>query len=85
MKLFQILILSCALLLTPLAYAAVNINTADAQTIASELNGVGMKKAEAIVEYRKKHGPFKSLEDLLEVKGIGAATLENNKENIKFK
>jgi competence protein ComEA len=85
MKLFQILALSCALLITPMAFAAVNVNTADAQTIASELNGVGMKKAESIVEYRKKHGPFKSIEDLLEVKGIGAATLEKNKENIKFK
>lgn len=85
MKFLQIVALSCALFLTSSAFASVNINTADAQTIASELNGVGIKKAETIVEYRKKYGPFKSLDDLMNVKGIGAATLEKNKENIKFK
>jgi len=60
----------------------VNINTADAETISNELQGVGMTKAQAIVEYRENHGPFKSHDDLTLVKGIGARTLEINRENI---
>ena len=62
----------------------VNINTADAETISAELQGVGMSKAQAIVEYRKNHGPFKSFEDLTLVKGIGARTVEINRANIHF-
>jgi competence protein ComEA len=62
--------------------APVNINTADAQTIADALANIGIKKAEAIVEYRKTNGPFKTPEDLLNVKGIGAKTLEKNKADI---
>lgn len=63
----------------------VNINTADAETISAELQGVGMSKAQAIVEYRKNHGPFKSYEDLTLVKGIGARTVEINRAKILFK
>ncbi len=71
----------------PLAALAdpVNINTADAATISAELQGVGMSKAQAIVEYRKTHGPFKSFEDLTLVKGIGARTVEINRANILLK
>jgi len=53
----------------------VDINTADAETISTELKGVGLTKATAIVEYREKHGPFKSPEDLSLVKGIGDRTV----------
>lgn len=60
----------------------VNINTADAQAIADQLNGIGLKKAEAIIEYRKEHGPFKTLEDLKNVKGIGDATVSTNEKLI---
>jgi competence protein ComEA len=60
----------------------VNINTADASTIARELDGVGPSKAQAIVEYRQKNGPFKSPEDLLKVQGIGEKVLEQNRGNI---
>lgn len=60
----------------------VDINTADAETISTALNGVGMAKAEAIVEYRKKYGPFKSADDLSLVKGIGDRTVELNRANI---
>ena len=60
----------------------VDINTADAETISTELNGVGMTKAKAIVEYRKKYGPFKNPEDLSLVKGIGDRTVELNRANI---
>ena len=73
-------------LVSPMAAFAgpVNINTADAATISAELQGVGMSKAQAIVEYRKNHGPFKSFDDLTLVKGIGARTVEINQANILF-
>lgn len=62
----------------------VDVNTADAQTISSELKGVGLAKAKAIVEYRKKHGPFKRPDDLSLVKGIGDRTVELNRANIRI-
>ena len=61
----------------------VNINTADAETLSAELDGVGLSKAKAIVEYREKYGPFKSPDDLSLVKGIGERTVELNRDNIK--
>ena len=72
-------------MLLPLCALAgpVNVNSADAEAIAAELKGVGLAKAKAIVEYRKKHGPFRSAEDLTLVKGIGERTLDLNKDDIK--
>ncbi len=61
----------------------VDINTANAATLSAELDGVGMSKAKAIVEYREKHGPFKNPEDLSLVKGIGDRTVELNRANIR--
>ena len=63
----------------------VNINTADAATISAELKGVGLAKAQAIVEYRKKHGPFRSPDDLSLVKGIGERTVEINRADIRVR
>lgn len=60
----------------------VNINTATATEIQKALVGIGTKKAEAIVQYRDKHGPFTAIEQLMEVQGIGKATLEKNKDRI---
>ncbi len=60
----------------------VNVNTADAEAISESLKGVGLSKAQAIVEYRQKHGPFKSAEDLSLVKGIGDRTVELNRDDI---
>ncbi len=60
----------------------VDVNTADAATISAELQGVGMSKAAAIVEYRETHGPFETPDDLILVKGIGERTVEINRENI---
>lgn len=65
--------------------AQVNINQADSATIAGVLKGVGESKARAIVEYREKHGPFTSLEELSEVKGIGQSTLDANRDKITLK
>lgn len=64
---------------------AVNINTADARTLAKELVGVGPAKAEAIVKYRTDKGPFKSADELKKVEGIGESTYEYNKASIKIK
>lgn len=60
----------------------VNVNTADAETISAELQGVGITKAIAIVEYRQANGPFKTADDLALVKGIGVRTVEINRKNI---
>ncbi len=68
-----------------LLYAAqVNINTADAETLSSELSGIGQSKAEAIVAYREQHGPYRQIEDLTNVKGIGMATIDKNKSRMKL-
>ncbi len=56
--------------------APVNINKADAKTISESIKGIGMKKANAIVRYRTKNGPFKSIDDLRNVKGIGEKTIK---------
>jgi competence protein ComEA len=78
-------ILPVAALLLPLLAAAepVDVNTADAETISKSLKGVGMSKAEAIIEYRKKHGPFKNADELTLVKGIGERTVDLNRADIK--
>lgn len=62
--------------------AVVNLNTADAATLQRELAGVGATKAQAIVAYREEHGNFASVDELLEVKGIGEATLEKNRDKL---
>jgi competence protein ComEA len=63
----------------------ININKADANAIASNLSGVGEKRAQAIVQYREKNGPFKSLDELSQVKGVGSSITEKNAELILFK
>ncbi len=60
----------------------VNVNTADAEQLAQELNGVGLKKAQAIVAYREQHGPFVDIAQLAAVKGIGERLLERNVNNV---
>ena len=54
-----------------LAENKVNLNTADATTLAAKLKGVGLKKAQAIVEYREKYGLFTDIKQLVEVPGFG--------------
>jgi len=80
-KQLLVILLACA----PLwAFAGpVDVNTADAETISAELKGIGMSKAKAIVEYRSKHGPFKSADDLSLVKGIGEATVARIKADVR--
>lgn len=79
-RLLLLLLLAVALPLP--AFAQVDINSADAKTLAESLTGVGLVKAEAIIAYRTANGPFKRIEDLAKVKGIGARTIEANRDAI---
>lgn len=74
--------LSLALMGSAFAAEKVNVNTADAATLDRVLVNVGPTKAEAIVAYRKAHGPFRSAEQLAQVDGIGLKTVEKNREMI---
>jgi competence protein ComEA len=78
---FALLLFAPTLLL---AATPVNINSADAATIAKSLDRVGPSKAQAIVAYREAHGPFKKVEDLGHVKGIGKTTVELNRSAIQL-
>ncbi len=63
---------------------AVNINTASAEELQKSLKGIGEAKAQAIVDYRASHGPFVTVDQLLEVKGIGKGTLDKNRDRISL-
>ena len=67
----------------PTAGAAIDLNAADASTLAREMRGIGESKARAIVDYRRIHGPFRSIDDLALVKGIGARTIELNRAKLR--
>jgi len=88
MKLFHTLFLTLILLFSASAMSAqssaakININSASADQIATTMTGIGENKAKAIVQYRKTNGKFKSLNDLENVDGIGAKTVEKNKGKI---
>jgi len=90
------LLLACALGVSAPTWAAekakeptlathVNINTADEAMLAEVLDGIGLAKAKAIVEYRKTNGAFKSPEDLAAVKGVGDRLVELNIDKIRVK
>ena len=83
-KMFVTLLVSLVLL-APLQVSAepVDINTADAATLAGAIKGVGEKKAATIVAYRETHGPFARVEDLSNVKGIGPGTIDKNRQNLE--
>jgi competence protein ComEA len=76
------LLLSLVIAGSAFASEKVNINTADAATLAEVLVNVGPAKAEAIVAHRKERGAFKSPEQLASVKGIGLKTVEKNRDRI---
>ncbi|URL57308.1 helix-hairpin-helix domain-containing protein [Luteibacter flocculans] len=79
------LIALAGLLLSPLALAStpVNINTADAATLAESLDGVGLVKAQAIVAWREANGAFENADQLAQVKGIGASLVDRNRDAIQ--
>ncbi len=78
--------LAALVLLAPPAVFAepVNVNTADAAALAKALSGVGPAKAKAIVSYREKNGPFKSVDQLAMVDGISQKLIDKNRADIKL-
>lgn len=84
MRKFLATLFTLVLLLAPVAVLSeemIDINTADAATL-EQINGIGEKKAQAIIDYRTEHGPFGSVDDITKVKGIGPATLEKNRDRL---
>lgn len=65
--------------------AKVNLNAADAETLRRDLFGIGAAKAKAIIAYRESNGPFTAVDELLEVKGIGKALMEKNRDRLEIK
>jgi competence protein ComEA len=82
MKRLLISLFFCLFTLSVWAADTVDINQASAQEIADALQGVGMAKAEEIVRYRDTHGAFQHVDELVNVKGIGLATIDKNRERI---
>ncbi len=84
MKHIQLVVLIFALMISCASFAGdmVNLNTATAEELAMAIKGVGTNKAEAIVSYREEHGPYKSIEELVNVAGIGLRTVEKNRNVI---
>lgn len=64
------------------AAPAVDINSADSETMVDQLVGIGPQKAMEIIRYRQKNGPFKTINALAEVKGIGLKTVEQNRSRM---
>jgi len=81
---FKRILLLIAILLVSFSAFAVNVNTASAEELVKALKGIGQSKANAIIVYREEHGAFKTMQDLTKVKGIGAATIDKNRENIEL-
>lgn len=77
MEIIKKTLLAVCLLIPTLLFAeAVNINTADKETLMTSIKGVGETRAEAIIAYREQNGDFKSVDALAEVRGIGASIVE---------
>ena len=60
-----------------------DLNKADASALQKGLSGIGQAKADSIVAYREANGPFTSVDELLEIKGIGRALLDRNRDKLK--
>lgn len=83
MKTIRIFVTFLALTLSAFVYASpVDINTADAVTLSKNIKGIGIKKAQAIIDYREKNGKFDKIEDLIKVRGIGSKLLQKNIDSI---
>ncbi len=84
-RFFQILLLSVSLFTTPALFAeVVNINKATAAALQENLKGIGEKKAQAIVAYRKEYGAFRTLDEIMEMKGIGKGIFKKIKADISL-
>ncbi len=86
MKVITTLTASAAHAFSSFSFASpVNINTANAAAVAESLTGIGMVKAQAIIDYRTSNGLFSSADQIIVVRGIGDATFERNKVDILVK
>lgn len=81
-NMFLVVGLSFFSVCNPVFAEQINLNAANQNALAEALSGVGPKRARAIVEYRQQYGPFKSVDDLDDVKGIGPKLLEKNRSLI---
>lgn len=84
-NLFVVGILLALMAVAPAWAAKVDVNKADAAALMENLKGIGPVKAKAIIDYRKKHGNFKTMDDLAKVPGIGEATIQKNRANLSLK
>lgn len=84
MKILRTILLFAGYLLVCVRAVAgpVDINSADAASLAEAIDGVGERKAVAIVEHREIHGPFASVDELAAVKGIGMKTVDRNRDGL---
>ncbi|MBK6597667.1 MAG: helix-hairpin-helix domain-containing protein [Proteobacteria bacterium] len=78
-----LLVLSLAAVVGSVSAEPINLNTADVATLDQVLVGIGAEKAKAIVAYRQQHGPFKTVDELALVKGIGPKVIERNRANMR--
>jgi len=76
-------ILVSLVVLVGFLFAGVKINEASQKELM-KLKGIGIVTADAIIEYRRNHGDFKSVDDLVKVKGVGSKTIEKNIDNIEL-
>jgi competence protein ComEA len=84
-KISSLLSLLCAMMFwASLALAAVDLNTADKAALEG-VKGIGPAKAQAILDYRAKNGPFKSIDDLAKVKGFGKKTVDKIRKDVEVK
>ncbi len=83
MRTIQSMLVLLMMLVSASSFAGpVDINSADASTLASAITGVGESKAAAIVAYRDTHGPFASVDELSKVKGVGMKTVDKSRNNL---
>ncbi len=80
----MIKIFTLLMLLVSLAFGVVNVNSANSAQLQT-LNGIGPSKAQEILKYRKAHGGFKTVDELVDVKGIGPKTLQNMKTQVSIR
>ena len=87
MHIWKHLATAVALGLSSLTFAAepaapIDVNTASVEVLAEAIDGVGVKRARAIVEYREQHGAFASVDELAQVRGVSAGIVERNRDRI---
>lgn len=83
-RLFMVKLFLVLLLFSSLLFSAVNVNNANSAQLQT-LNGIGPTKAQEIIKYRKSHGRFKSVDELVNVKGIGPKTLQKMKSQVAIR